>query len=581
MLKKLLYLYFLFIALALVSCKSSETVADPGGKGKKEKTSSAKDGADNSHIFIEANKQRLMGNDKEAISLFKKSINIDPGDAASMFELSKLYIAANKMDEALELSEKAAKIDPENDYYQILYANLLQAYEKYNEAAKVYERIIKYNPNNLEYYNMLAVAYLYDSRPEDAINIYNKLEDKVGISEEFSLKKQNIYLQEKKINKAVIELEKLIEHFPQESKYYAILAEMCIANGLEDKALDAYQKIIEIDPNDPYIHFSLADFYRKQGEKEKAFDELKIGFTNPALDIDSKIQILITYYTVNEIYSDMKEQAFELSEIMVETHPDDPKAYSMYGDFLYQDNQFEKAREAFRKVISLDSSKYLVWEQLLFIESELQDNDALLDESNIAVELFPEQPLPYLFAGGAQYQKKNWDECVNVLNKGLYYVVENPLMEAQFYAYLGDAYNQLGDDVKSDEAYDNVLILNPDNDYVLNNYAYYLSLRNENLEKAAKMAKRATELKPNSSANQDTYGWVLYQLGYYEEAKEWIEKAIRNGADSNPVILEHYGDVLWKLGDEEQANTYWIKAKEAGMGSEFLDKKVKDKILYE
>jgi len=556
-------------------------VADPGGKGKKEKTSSAKDGADNSHIFIEANKQRLMGNDKEAISLFKKCINIDPGDAASMFELSKLYIAANKMDEALELSEKAAKIDPENDYYQILYANLLQAYEKYNEAAKVYERIIKYNPNNLEYYNMLAVAYLYDSRPEDAINIYNKLEDKVGISEEFSLKKQNIYLQEKKINKAVIELEKLIEHFPQESKYYAILAEMCIANGLEDKALDAYQKIIEIDPNDPYIHFSLADFYRKQGEKEKAFDELKIGFTNPALDIDSKIQILITYYTVNEIYSDMKEQAFELSEIMVETHPDDPKAYSMYGDFLYQDNQFEKAREAFRKVISLDSSKYLVWEQLLFIESELQDNDALLDESNIAVELFPEQPLPYLFAGGAQYQKKNWDECVNVLNKGLYYVVENPLMEAQFYAYLGDAYNQLGDDVKSDEAYDNVLILNPDNDYVLNNYAYYLSLRNENLEKAAKMAKRATELKPNSSANQDTYGWVLYQLGYYEEAKEWIEKAIRNGADSNPVILEHYGDVLWKLGDEEQANTYWIKAKEAGMGSEFLDKKVKDKILYE
>ena len=322
-------------------------------------------------------------------------------------------------------------------------------------------------------------------------------------------------------------------------------------------------------------------FYRKNGEKEKAFDELKIGFANPALDIDSKIQILITYYTVNEIYSEMKDEAFELSEIMIKTHPDDPKAYSMYGDFLYQDDQIEKAREAFRKVISLDSSKYLVWEQLLFIESELQDNDALLEESATAIELFPEQPLPYLFSGGARYQKKNWDECVTVLNKGLFYVVDNPLMEAQFYAYLGDAYNQLGDDTKSDEAYENVLGLNPDNDYVLNNYAYYLSLRNENLEKAAKMARRATELKPNSSANQDTYGWVLYQLGYYEEAKVWIEKAIENGADSNPVILEHYGDILWRLGDKDKANSFWLKAKEAGKGSEFLDKKVEGKMLYE
>ena len=154
-------------------------------------------------------------------------------------------------------------------------------------------------------------------------------------------------------------------------------------------------------------------------------------------------------------------------------------------------------------------------------------------------------------------------------------------MEAQFYAYLGDAYNQLGDDPKSDEAYDNVLKLDPDNDYVLNNYAYYLSLRNENLEKAAEMAKRATELKPNNPANQDTYGWVLYKMGNYTEAEIWIGKSISNEEEASGVLLEHYGDVLWQLGNQEKALEYWLKAKEKSEGSNLLDQKIEEQKLIE
>ncbi len=407
------------------------------------------------------------------------------------------------------------------------------------------------------------------------------MEKKIGITEELSMKKQSIYLQEKKVNKAVEELEKLIDLYPDETRYYAVLAELCLNNGLNEKAEWAYQKIIELDPENPYVHISLADYYKKNGNEEQAFEELKKGFSNPALDIDTKIQILIQYYTINEIYEKYKEQAFTLADILVQAHPDDPKSYSMQGDFLYQAEKYPEALIAFNNVIKLDSSKYLVWEQLLFTLSSLDSNNALLRESRKTIELFPEQPLPYLFAGGALYMNKEWNDCIKVLEKGLYFIVNNPMMEAQFFAYLGDAYNQTGNNIKSDDSYNKVLALTPDNDYVLNNYAYYLSIRGENLEKAAKMAKRATELKPNSSSNQDTYGWVLYKLGYYEEAKTWIEKAMENGAENSPVILEHYGDVLWKLGDTEEAVHWWIKAKEAGKGSDFLDQKVEEKKLYE
>jgi len=576
MILKYFHLFVLILGIFLGSCKSTQTTNSAVGNGHVRGVA-----ADNSSLFIDALKEKTLGNYEEAINLFTKCLEINPKDGASMFELARLYTMKGNSEMALNHAGLAVDIEKENVYYLLFYGGLLQSTEDYEQAAKVYEKIVQLKPNHSEYYNRLAMTYLYAKKPMDAIKIYDKLEEKAGITEEYSMKKQNIYIQENKIDEAVEELEKLISVFPEETKYYAVLAEVCMNHGMEDKALEAYTKIAEINEDDPYIHVSLADYYKKRGDHQKAFEELKLGFSNPNLDIDSKIQILIQYYTINEIYEDLKSEAFELAEIMVEVHANDPKAFSMYGDFLYQDQQFIEARDAFRKVIELDSSKYLVWEQLLFTESELQDNEALYLESKRAIELFPEQPIPYLFAGGSLYEKKDWDECIRILEQGAYYVVNNDRLLAQFYAYLGDAYNQVDEMEKSDLSYDKVLLINPDHDYVLNNYSYYLSLRGENLEKAAKMAKRATELKPDTPSNQDTYGWVLYKMGNFKEAKIWIEKAIENGAQDNPVILEHLGDVYWKLGDQNKATDLWIRAKEAGKGSDLLDKKVEDKNLYE
>ncbi len=574
MLKKIHVLLFI-VMLAMVSCKTTQT----GNSVAKE--NGQKNPADNSSVFIDANKQKVLGNYDEAATLFIKCLELDPADDASMYELAKIYTRQSNIETALQYAMMAAETDRENVYYLLFYGGLLQAVEDFDEAVEVFEKVVELKPNHPEYNNQLAVSYLYAGKPMEAIKVYDKLEEKAGITEEYSLKKQGIYVQENKVSKAIEEVEALISAFPLETKYYAILAEICMKHGFEEKALEAYEKIAEINENDPYVHISLADYHKNKGNNEKALEELKLGFENPNLDIDSKIQILIQYYTVNEMYDELKDEAFELAEILIDVHPDDPKSFSMYGDFLYQDQQFENARDAFRRVIELDSSKYLVWEQLLFSNSELQDNESMLDESQRAIELFPEQPIPYLFAGGALYQKKKWEDCIGTLEQGVYYVVNNNLLLAQFYAYLGDAYNQLEDHSKSDEAYEKVLMLNANHDYVLNNYAYYLALRGENLEKAAKMAKRATELKPNSSSNQDTYGWILYKMGYYDEAKTWIEKAIMNGAENNPVILEHLGDIYWKLNEKETAIEYWIRAKEAGKGSDLLDKKIEDKKLHE
>jgi tetratricopeptide (TPR) repeat protein len=347
-----------------------------------------------------------------------------------------------------------------------------------------------------------------------------------------------------------------------------------------DQALELYNQILQTDPENPYINISLSDYYRKQGDRVKALEYLKAGFANPNLDIDTKVSIMLAYYSVTEFYSSYKGEAFELASILVNTHPNDPKAHSIYADFLMQDKRYEEARQSFRKVISIDSTKYLIWEQLLFAEAELGDHRAMADESKRALELFPDQPMLYMFAGAAAFQLKDYEAAAKYFKNGANFVVMNDKMLAQFYSYLGDTYFQLHDHEQSDAAYEKVLKIEPANVLVLNNYAYYLSLRGVNLEKAEQMAKKAVEIEPDNSSYLDTYGWVLFKLGRYEEARSWIAKAMEKGEES-AVVVEHYGDVLWKLNDKKEAVKYWEKAREAGEGSELLEKKVQDKTYYE
>jgi Flp pilus assembly protein TadD len=142
-----------------------------------------------------------------------------------------------------------------------------------------------------------------------------------------------------------------------------------------------------------------------------------------------------------------------------------------------------------------------------------------------------------------------------------------------FYGYLGDAYNSIGDSKKSDASYDNALELNPNNELILNNYSYYLSLRGENLDKANEMSLRLMRLNSNNLAYLDTYAWVQYKLGNYKEAKKILEKVLSNSA-ANGENYNHYGDVLFKLGEKEKAKTQWRKAKELDKSIEHIDEKI-------
>ncbi len=574
------------LILLLVIIWPGEGFSQKREKRKKHKTEVSIDKNVNSdevtNIFIDATTAKLLGETSKAIGLYESCLEKNPKHAPSMYELAQLYFDNSDYSTAAHLAERASELEPDNKWYKLLLVEIYGKAGNKKELLETCEKLVKKYPGSVDYLYELANAYLINNDGNNAIKIYDQVEELLGVTEEISLQKERIYLILNKPDKAAAEIEKLIKEFPdQETRYVSMIAEMYMKAGKPDEAAKYYQQILANDPQNPYIHITLSDYYRQKGDKKKSFDELKLGFANPALDIDTKIRVLLSFFSAKDAYTENKADIMELAQILVKTHPDDPKAHSMYGDFLLDDKKYAEARDQFRTVISVDSSRYAVWESLLNSEIQLADYAALESESSRAIELFPLMPVPYLFKGVALLEKSKYEDAISNFNKGVKLVSGNNLLLVQFYTYLGDTYNRMKNYSLSDENYENALKLQPDNSYVLNNFAYYLSLRNENLEKAEKMSAKSVKLDPANAANMDTYGWVLYKLGRYSEAAEWVEKAIAATPSPDTDLLEHLGDIYYKQGETDKAVFQWQNALKIGKGSEFLEKKVKEGKLYE
>lgn len=579
LLSPLLILLLFFTCLFGSSCNTTgKIITDKSGTPGK-KLSQAEQ-LQLTALFIDANREKALGNEDKSLGLFAQCVKRDGQYAPAMYEMARILDQQKHYSDALVMAVAAAKLEPGNEWYQLLLAGIYINTRNYTEAAKVLKQLSDKNPQTPDFSFDLVNVYIIAGKYTDAIKVYDDIEKNFGISEEVSLQKEKLYLEIGKGNKAIEEIEKLLKEFPAEIKYMGILAELYLASGNEIKGMSMYQQILSIDPEDPYVHLSLADYYKSQNNNQKSFEELQQAFINPKMEIDAHIRILIQYFNLSENNAELKEQAYLLCKSSIETHPSEPKAWSIYGDFLNRDNRIEEARSAFRKVISLDSNKYAVWATILEIDALLQDNESLQSESARAIEIFPEQADPYLFNGFANIRLKQYDKAVKSLMTGLLYAVDNDII-AKIYSNLGEALYKLKDFDGSFEAYEKALKLDPENTTTINNYSYYLAIQKQNLSRAEELAKKLNNLENNKFSFEDTYAWVLFMQEKYADSKLWLDKALEHGGATNANVLEHYGDVMYKLNEKDKALEYWLKANKAGAESNILLKKIKEKTWYE
>ena len=528
----------------------------------------------NATYFSNGLQSKYREDTEGAIRNFEQALRFMPDDAASMYELSEQYSNAGRIEEAFNMIQKAAKIEPENKWYQMRLGLFYRNLEQYNDFIKLYEKLTQKYPEDPDMLSELIDAYLVTENYSKALEKMDLLEQQVGENEFITEQRLQVFKRQGNTKKVVSELEKLIEQNPDNIRYYGLLASFYAENGKIKEAIKTYEKIEEINPEHPYINVSLLELYDMTGDKDKAFDELLAAIRNKNLDITTKANTYDYWMNKNQGASNIDEQARQCGEAFVETHPDNKLGYLILGSCYFIEENAVKSKELYQKVLAIDSTDFFGWQNLIVSESRLNENEAVRDHAVAALKYYPMQPVFYWYAGVANAVMENNVDAINYLEKGRRYTSDKMQM-SEFDAFLGDIYHQQGDEDKAFDAYDRTLRNNPDNALVLNNYAYYLSLRGERLEEALEMAIRANELVPDNVYYTDTYAWVLYKLGRYKEAEKIMKKCL--GLEKNPsgANLEHYGDILLKLGKESEAMEYWKKAQQAGGASKELDQKLK------
>lgn len=531
-------------------------------------------------LFFDGITALLKGNAEGALIAFKSCVSSNPQNDAAYYEMAKLYLDSQDLEQGAEAAKIAAQLDENNKWYQLLYAETLAAKGDLAESAAIYKKLIARSPDNFEYYFDLAYVLVRSAKFQEAIDAYNELEKNVGVIEEISLQKQRLYTQLNNTTKAIEELEKLAGSDPQEPRYRQKLAELYIANGMKEKALAMYQKMLELDPNNPEARLAMAEYYLMQGEKAKYYDELQKAFVNPNLPVSTKARLLEGAIGKESPDTSARNTIAQLVKTVVTVHPDEVLSHILHGDWLHTNKKMLEAIAAYKKALQIDAKHFEVWQQVLYLESESNMFDDLIKDSKAAIELFPEQALPYYLNGLANNVRKNYDAAIKSLKKVVLMSADNPQLAVQTYSLLGDAYNSTKDYENSDKSFEKALVISPANATVLNNYSYFLSLRKNNLEKAAQMSLKSNELEANNPSYLDTYAWILFQQEKYTDALTWIEKALQHGGSQSGTVLEHYGDILFKNGKTDVALQQWQLAKQKGETSELLDKKIRDKKLW-
>ena len=553
---------FLAVALTAIGCKSPEKSASKSDALVDPEQVQVQIDTRFQEAFFKAMYFKNRGDWEKAAAAFEECVGIEPSkSSAAHYELSRIErINRGDPQSALAHIKSAVSLDEKNPWYRHELADVYLALGKYDLAIKEYETVEILNPDDPNNLYEQASALLFAGRLKDALAVYDRLEMKSGTYEELTLQKHSLYMELGEPSKAGLELEKLALAHPEEPRFWGMALRFYTSEGMADQASKALTHLESIVSADGMVHYQLSEYYSLIGQDAKSYKELRLAFETTDIGIDQKIGVLLRYFSLTDIDPSYLSQAYELLNLTEKLHPTEAKAFAIYGDFLYRDADDMGAIEKYRKAVELDPSRSQIWSQLVMIEAQNQEYVLLREDAGKAAALYPNSPEFYLYHGIASEQLKEYDDAIESFTIGKELVVDDPPLKVQFLSSLGGVYNQLQKHQESDDAYDAALLIEPNNKFVLNNYAYYLSLRKVRLEEAHAMAKKCNELQPGSATFQDTFAWVLYQQGLYDEALIWIEKAIQLNQGEGAELFEHYGDILFRLNRNEQAITQWKKS---------------------
>lgn len=504
---------FLFFFLLILSCaqapkKTSSNAAVLTGVSDK---------GNSLYYYLISELQNLEGQNENALFYLDKAIKKNPDSPYLIMEKAYELARRNKIDEAYELAKKAHEKNPGDVDLNIFLGKIHSTRKETGLAVESYQQALQKAPQNEEAYNLLAREYMAQGKVKEAIQI----------------------------------LKELINVNPSSVSAYFYLGSI-YATSLKDydRALKAYEEVLNIDPDNPKIMEIISEIYLVRKDLKKAQTYLKQLIDQDPSDLNNRIRVALLYYELKEV-----DRAIDEFEAILNIHPgadkilyylgllyeerkETEKAHSYYGQIPFTSEFFNES--IIRRVLLLKNDNKL--------DAAVDLVYALLKKKSTTVEFYDLLSSIYL-------SQNNYGKALEILKLGL----QKKPKEERLMVSLAIVYEKMGDSQKSLEKMQEILKINPQNTTALNYVGYTYAERGENLEEALTLIQRALALKPDDGFIIDSLGWVFYQKGHYEKARELLKQADKLSPEE-PSILEHLGDVYLKLKDKRGARKCFEKS---------------------
>ena len=536
------------------------------------------------YFFYEAVEQQNKGNYDAAFDLLNHCLTINPNAAEVYFTIASYYTELGRDSMAMHSMERAAVLSPQNDIYIERLALSYINTQNYGKAIDTYERLYSNNRDRTDVLSILAQLYNQQKNYDKVVSTLERIEQVEGSNEQITLSKMRAYSLKGDKKAELNALKQLSDKYPNDLNYRVMMGNWLLQNGREDDALDEYEAVLEQEPDNVSAQMSMLDYYKQVGEDSLAQDMIEKVLISSKTPSATKIHILRQVVDENERVGAGSLEIIRLFQRILAEPQTTPDMTELYASYLklkeYPQDTIDVVLEKALEIAPDEAGARL---QLIQSAWGRKDFDRVIDLCRTAQQYNPDDMAFYYFMALGYNMQDRVDEAIDATRRGVAVINEdsNKDLVSDFYGLRGDLYHTKGMLEEAFAAYDSCLVWKSDNVPCLNNYAYYLSLTGKNLQKAEQMSYITVKAEPNNGIYLDTYAWILFMQGRYEESKIYIDQALKNDETPSADVIEHAGDIYWKCGDHAAALKFWQQAVDEGGDSKVLLKKLKQKKYFE
>lgn len=530
------------------------------------------------YFFLKALALKEEGRHDEAFELYEHCLELRPGSSIIYYELYGMYSFLGRKTEALDMMELAAEGDTTNYWYSNILATAYVEAGDYEKAARIYERMTRIFTSRPGLLYTLAGIYAEQGKFEKAIGALENIERIDGKTEQISLQKLRIYVVMQDADAAVAEMRSLVQEYPDNQDLKVLLGDVYLQFGDKESALAVYDSVALSDPENIEVRQSLADYYNMEGCDSLFTYNMEKLFHNDKFIGQERTEMLLKYIG----YKDKKGAAaynIDLLRRLAELPIEQSVTTEMLAHYLQiKEVSEDTIAPILKRLLELEPENRYAQLSLLSYAINRRNFDEMIQICDTALMYIPEMLELYYYKGVSYYNLDRPRDAITSFEKGLSMRSEESEDDfvSEVFGLLGDIYHEIGNMDSCMLAYDSALVYDGDNLAVLNNYAYYLTLDGKDLNRALEMSLKTINAEPENTTYMDTYMWLLFTLGRYEEAKAYAAKLVElEGDEIGSILLHHCGDVYAKCGEIDRAVEFWKMAQEKGDDSKLLKKKIK------